>query len=683
MSTSPFRTTAVTCTILAATLGAGFATPLTANAAVEPRSSASVAASPIDGIPVDPSIAAPVVRSITNTTTGASAVMGTAGDDDVYLLAGDEIVDRSVGDGGLFQLFAQDRDKDKQLDMVRVHKGTDGTETRSERIPMPRTLQVAGLRDTNTFTPGTRHFSGSATAGATITATDKNSGKTMFTATAGSARSAAGTWNADADLAANTDYDLTFTQRTTDGRSTVMSGIAFTAETADAPAAPTVESVDRRLDGAYVVTGTVADGVASVEATAADGTPITSAKPDSGAFALTIPAGRVGQTIDVVATTADATSPSTPVQLRPLPVDSSTSKPALRDVHVQPNGNIQVIGERQKTDGLWVMDGDQVVASFPAANDGWSFTIDQRYTGKQLDLVALHFDGTRFSATSERVALPRLLQVDGVGDENSYAPGVHEFTGTAEAGATITATDQDDNVLFTAKTTTTRAGTATWRASADLTSTDGYTVTFTQTTADGRTSTMQDIPFTADETRPFAITTPTAGSDHKGEMVTFTGTGSPEDTVTLAVTNFASQDVTTQVESDGTWKISRWIGTGAYTFTATQTDATGATTGTITDYRINHPVKGEEKPFAVNGPTDGSRFTPDTFMQFTGTGPVGADILVDPGPGLAPVRTTVGDNGDWSVKKYVGNGRYTFTITMTPSTGSPQTATPITTTPTS
>lgn len=561
MAPSPFRATALTCTVLVATLGAGLAVPLAATAApaTTPSSSSAVTASPVDDIPVDAALAAPRVLSITNTTVGSSSVMGTAGRDDVYLLVGDEVVDRSIGDGGLFRLFAQDRHKDAQLDLVRVHRAPDGRSSRTERIAMPRTLQVDGLRESNRFTPGTNRFTGSATAGATITATDA-SGAVLFTTSAGPARGALGSWTASTALAPDTTYDITFRQTTTDGRTTSIDHVAF--ESSAAPA-PVLRALDRRLSGEYLLRGSVHARATAVEVQTEDGTPIASTTPANGSFSILVPADRVGETVLLVAKSGNVPSATTAVDLDPLGEDRSTPPPVVRDVHVHPDGRVQVIGERQKTNGIWVLDGDRVVASYPGDDGGWSFTIGKESTGKQLDLVTLAFNGQQYSGVSERVALPRLLEVDGVQDTNTYVPGQRAFSGTAEAGATITATDQDGNSLFTTTAKAARSGIATWRATADLSAHDGYTLAFTQTTADGRTSVMRDIAFTAEvqETVPVTVTTKTVTPGISNHI---TGTATPG--ATFRVLNPSGTQIVTgthPVADDGTWSFDRVVSKGA------------------------------------------------------------------------------------------------------------------------
>ncbi|ROS36178.1 hypothetical protein [Curtobacterium sp. PhB78] len=649
MAPSPFRATALTCTVLVATLGAGLAVPLAATAApaTTPSTSSAVTASPVDDIPVDAALAAPRVLSITNTTVGSSSVMGTAGGDDVYLLVGDEIVDRSIGDGGLFQLFAQDRHKDAQLDLVRVHRAPDGRSSRTERIAMPRTLQVDGLRETNRFTPGTNRFTGSATAGATITATDA-SGAVLFTTSAGPARGALGSWTASTALAPDATYDITFRQTTTDGRTTSIDHVAF--ESSAAPA-PVLRALDRRLSGEYLLRGSVHTRATAVEVQTEDGTPIASTTPANGSFSILVPADRVGETVLLVAKSGAVPSATTAVDLGPLGEDRTTPPPVVRDVHVHPDGRVQVIGERQKTNGIWVLDGDRVVAGYPGDDGGWSFTIGKESTGKQLDLVTLAFNGQQYSGVSERVALPRLLEVDGVQDTNTYVPGQRAFSGTAEAGATITATDQDGKPLFTTTAKAARSGIATWRATADLSAHDGYTLAFTQTTADGRTSAMRDIAFTAEvqETVPVTVTTKTVVPGISNHI---TGTATPG--ATFRVLNPSGTQIvpgTHPVADDGTWSFDRVVSKGA-----TKLDIVIEQTvnGTATKSGTFSLAAATEREVTVTTKT----VVPGISNHITGTATPGATfrVLNPSGTQIVPGTHPVADDGTWSFDRVVSKG---------------------------
>ncbi|MBT1633393.1 Ig-like domain-containing protein, partial [Curtobacterium flaccumfaciens] len=540
MASTSFRSAAVVCGVLTASLGFGLLTPAVATAA--PTSTAPSTSEPavradipdFDALPVDPSLTAPKFYQDWSTPFGSRVLAGDAGGDDLWLVLGDTVYDRATG-GGAFFITVQNRLEDAGLEVIRVHTAADGTQTRGERIPIPRTIKIDGLQEQNTFTPGTTHFAGSATAGATVVAKDTASGATLFTTEVSGARNGTGTWNADADLT-DSDHVITLTQTTTDGRTNELRDVRFSPAASDAPQAPTVVQKGRVLDGSFVVAGSVAEDVDSVVVQDEAGSTIADASLGETGYSARLPQDRVGSTVYVVGRTADGTSSArVPVALEQLPIDPTAAAPSLRSVFVYPDGRVQVVGEHDDAPGLWILDGDRVVGHATSADAVWSYTIAAAATGKQLDMVNLVFDGRDFSGTSERVALPRLLQVDGIADDNTYAPGARTFSGKAEAGATVTATDQDGHQVFSAEVTGSRSGVGTWKADADLTSAKGYELTFTQTTADGRTSVMRDIAFDAedDSVAPVVVETPEKNGTATGPRPTFTGTGQAGATIEI------------------------------------------------------------------------------------------------------------------------------------------------------
>ncbi|WP_420369719.1 hypothetical protein [Curtobacterium sp. L1-20] len=629
MAPSPFRSTAVVCSIITASLGFGLLTPVMASAATPPPASSVAQDPPADsivGLPVDPRLDAPIVSRIEDTFAGSRAVMGFAGGDDVYLLDGDETVSRWAGGQGLFLLRALDKYRDSALDLVRVHTAADGTKTRTERSALPRTLQVDGLRASNQFLPGTKQFRGTASVGATITATDVTSGTTLFETEVPAARTAVGAWSADAELTAG-DHTVTFTQTLPDGRKSVIDRVAFSEGTGEAPAAPVVQPSERRLDGDFTLWGAVDDRTVEVEVRTADGTSIGETRVVDGDFTATIPQEHLGSTVDVVAIAADGTeSAVSPAELTPLPVSTAVTKPAVREVNVLPDGTVQVIGEVQQMAGAQILDGDTVVGSIPSGTNGWSYNIRAQFTGKQLDLVNLGFDGQRYSATSERVALPRLLQVDGVAAENSYTPGENDFSGSAEAGATVVARDQKGTELFRAEAKETRSGVAKWSARADLASADGYAVTFTQTTADGRTSVMKDITFTPQEDE--APTAPTAEGyfpEDVAHWAGIAGLATVGSDVVARTSDGTEIGRTTVTDPSGTYNIGidpAKVGDGVQEFEVTQVvdGSESPSTAAELDYGTNAP--------AFTAPTDGSTIA-GKGLSFAGTGDASGTITLN------------------------------------------------------
>ncbi|UWD79713.1 Ig-like domain-containing protein [Curtobacterium flaccumfaciens] len=665
MASTSFRSAAVVCGVLTASLGFGLLTPAVATAATTTPAAASSSDSTVqednpdfDAIPVDPALTAPKFYQDWSTPFGSRIVAGDAGGDDVWLVSGNTVYDRSTG-GGLFFLNVQNRHQDAGLEAIRVHTAADGTQTRGERVPMPRSIRVDGLQEQNTFTPGTTHFAGSATAGATIVAKDTASGDTLFTAKASGSRAGTGTWSADADLA-DADHVITLTQTTPDGRTNELRDVRFAPAASDAPAAPTLETTERRLDGSFVLTGEYADSADSVVVQDASGATIADATLAQTGYVAQIPQERIGSTVYVVAKAADGTPSSrTAATLAQLPTDASVPKPTLRSVFVHADGRVQVVGEPDGAPGLWILDGDRVIDGI-AHNDLWSYVIRAQETGKQLEIANLGFDGQGFSSLSERVALPRLLQVDGITDENTYTPGAHAFEGTAEAGATITATDQRGRELFTTPVTGARSGVGTWKASADLTSTAGYDLTFTQTTVDGRTSVMRNIAFTSedDSVAPIVVETPAMNGTATGPRPTFTGTGQAGSTIEIRGT---TRVVTTaKVESDGTWSAASNIdlARGSYALTAKQTAPGNATTEAPVHFTIAAAAAApiEVTSPEMNGTTTGARPT------FTGTGQAGATIEIR---GTTRVVTTakVESNGTWSAASNIDLARGSYALT--------------------
>ncbi|PZF07774.1 hypothetical protein DEJ01_00960 [Curtobacterium sp. MCLR17_040] len=610
-----------------------------------------------DSIPVDPALTAPKFYQDWSTPYGSRTVAGDAGGDDVWLVIGNTAYDRSTG-GGLFFLNVQDRHQDAGLEVIRVHTAADGTQTRGERVPMPRSIRIDGLQEQNTFTPGTTHFAGSATAGATIVAKDTASGDTLFTTDVSNARNGSGSWSADADLA-DADHVITLTQTTPDGRTNELRDVRFAPSASDAPAAPTLETTERRLDGSFVLTGKHADSVDSVVVEDESGATIADATLAQTGYVAQIPQERIGSTVYVVAKAADGTPSSrTAAPLAQLPTDASVPKPTLRSVFVHTDGRVQVVGEPDGAPGLWILDGDRVVDGI-AHNDLWSYVIRAQETGKQLEIANLGFDGQGFSSLSERVALPRLLQVDGITDENTYTPGAHAFEGTAEAGATITATDQRGRELFKTPVTGARSGVGTWKASADLTSTAGYDLTFTQTTADGRTSVMRNIAFTTenDSVAPIVVETPAMNGTATGPRPTFTGTGQAGSTIEIRGTSRVV--ATAKVNTDGKWTAPSNIdlGRGSYALTAKQTTTGNATS----EAPVRFSITATAAPLTVtspgmNGTATGPRPT------FTGTGQVGSTIEIR-GTSRVVATAEVSADGKWSVASNIDLGRGSYALT--------------------
>ena len=233
------------------------------------------------------------------------------------------------------------------------------------------------------------------------------------------------------------------------------------------------------------------------------------------------------------------------------------------------------------------------------------------------------------------------------------------FTGTGTPGGRITVTPGQG----IAPVTTTVGDDGKWSVAVTL-GTANYSVTVAQR-AQGQSSTVDNItltPASLEVDLPWTVTAPTSGSTANGP-ITFTGTGNAGETVTIHNTTFDSADVTTTVGKDGHWSVSRWVGTGYYSFDVTQTNAADTVTGSTTGIEINKVAAPINKPFAVTTAPSGD--VPTAGYSFEGTGKAGATVTLTPITGQAPVSTIVDDEGNWKVIKFIGTSRYEFTVKMT------------------
>lgn len=173
------------------------------------------------------------------------------------------------------------------------------------------------------------------------------------------------------------------------------------------------------------------------------------------------------------------------------------------------------------------------------------------------------------------------------------------FRGKGEPGATVTV---DPGAGLASVSTTVKAD-GIWSAQKFL-GNGRYTFTIQQVAGD-KTSYVRDVLLTPKQTapinKPWAVTTPTSGSRANGPMK-FTGTGRAGETVTVKNTTFTTADVTTTVGNDGNWSVTRYVGTGHYSFDVTQANAEGTVTGQTKGIEINDPSTSAGKPGAVSTP---------------------------------------------------------------------------------
>ncbi|RKR76121.1 Ig-like domain-containing protein [Frondihabitans australicus] len=167
-------------------------------------------------------------------------------------------------------------------------------------------------------------------------------------------------------------------------------------------------------------------------------------------------------------------------------------------------------------------------------------------------------------------------------DGSTFRVGTNTFTGTGTPGGTITLAVTN---FASGSVSTTVKTDGTWSVARNL-GNGTYVMSITQS-AQGSTDSITGITLTpagAGVKKEFTTTT-RDGDRYREGIVTFTGTGDgitngqQQATVTLRVVvpnGFAS--VTTRVASDGTWSLTRNMGSGPYTIQFVQVDSSGATT---------------------------------------------------------------------------------------------------------
>ncbi|MDY0892649.1 hypothetical protein [Frigoribacterium sp. CFBP9030] len=140
--------------------------------------------------------------------------------------------------------------------------------------------------------------------------------------------------------------------------------------------------------------------------------------------------------------------------------------------------------------------------------------------------------------------------------------------------------------------------------------------------------------------------------------VTFSGTGTPGATVTVAPSTGAG--VSTEVRADGTWSAVRYLGNASYTMSVSQKAASGE--NTIENIRLFSDAV-VEQDFSVTTPRNDDGHTQQGWVTFTGVGTTWSTVSISDGSDTAATKATVQYDGTWSARRWVGTEKTTFTVT--------------------
>ena len=249
-------------------------------------------------------------------------------------------------------------------------------------------------------------------------------------------------------------------------------------------------------------------------------------------------------------------------------------------------------------------------------------------------------------------------------------------TGTGEIGATITLTDNSDNIIGTATVDTD----GNWSIPVDQDDVDAMdegseTLTATATDPSGNTSEPTTINVTIDTKAP---TAPTVDVNEDGTEIT--GTGEPGTMIEVDTDGDGEPDYTVTVDDNGDFAIDTSDNplTEGETITATATDPAGNTSEPGTDVApdidttapnaptINSPIAGDD---IVNGEEAEDGF------NVTGAGEIGATITLTDNSDNIIGTATVDTDGNWSIPvdqddvDAMDEGSETLTATATDPSG--------------
>ncbi|EPY01984.1 Ig-like domain-containing protein [Magnetospirillum fulvum] len=252
------------------------------------------------------------------------------------------------------------------------------------------------------------------------------------------------------------------------------------------------------------------------------------------------------------------------------------------------------------------------------------------------------------------------------------------FTGTAEAGATVTLYDTDGTTVL--GTTTADATTGAWSITSSALSDGSHTVTAKAVDVAGNVSVVSSgLAVTIDSSAPAAPSAPdlTTASD-SGEnstdnittntTPTFTGTAEAGATVTLYDTNGTTVLGTTTADATtGAWSItSSTLGLGDHTITAKTTDAAG-NVGSASSGLTMTIVTGPAAPTGLaissdTGQSNSDNITKIATQTISGSGPAGATILIYKNGVQVGSVTADASTGSWTYNTgALADGTYAFT----------------------
>jgi regulation of enolase protein 1 (concanavalin A-like superfamily) len=264
------------------------------------------------------------------------------------------------------------------------------------------------------------------------------------------------------------------------------------------------------------------------------------------------------------------------------------------------------------------------------------------------------------------------------------------FTGTAEAGSTVTLYDSDG-------TTSLGSAVATggnWSITSSTLNAGVHTVTAKATDAAGNVSAASSaLAVTVDATAPTAPSAPDlatasdSGSSSTDNLTnnttpTFTGTAEAGSTVTLYDSD-GTTSLGSAVATGGNWSItSSTLNAGVHTVTAKATDAAGNVSAASSALAVTVDATAPTAPSAPDlatasdsGSSSTDNLTNNTTPTFTGTAEAGSTVTLYDSDGTTSLGSATATGGNWSITSSTLNaGVHTVTAKATDAAGNVSTA---------
>ncbi|NTX59359.1 OmpA family protein [Myxococcus sp. CA051A] len=509
------------------------------------------------------------------------------------------------------------------------------TDTNAFTVDATTNVSITTPAEGAVLDDGAVTYSGTAEPGATVTVVVD--GNTVGTTTA----AANGTWSVPGNSSlGDGPHSVTATAEDASGN-TATDTNTFTVD------ASTNVSITTPADGS-----TISDPMVTYSGTAEPGATVT-VEVDGTVVGTTTAAANgswsvpgnssLGEGPHTVTATAEDANGNTATDTNTFTVDTSTNvsitTPADGSTISDPMVTYSGTAEPGATVTVTV-DGTVVGTVTAAANGSWSVPGNSSLGEGPHTVTATAEDAFGNTATDTNnftVNTSTNVNIATPADGSTVGNPVVTYSGTAEAGATVTVT-----VDGTVVGTVTAGVDGSWSVPVATTLTDGsHTVVATAEDGDGNTATDTNT-FTVDTATTVSITTPAEGAVLTDGVVTYVGTAEPGATVTVTVDGTVVGTVT--AAANGSWSVpvAAELADGAHSVTASAEDAQGNTATDTNAFTVDATTS-----VSITTPAEGSTVT-NPVVTYSGTAEPGATVtvVVD---GTTVGTATAGVDGSWSV----------------------------------